>query len=821
MSTAVGTFKVYKYDGRICKYDNGTEICALDHKLKVKGTCFNQVIATINSTDDSFQPAYSVCISDYYPKSTASFNMYSFDNIDSSFILASSSTVSAAGNEKAYAETTKTTFLDAISISLESYCKVFTKSNGVLASIFSNTLEFGKSADWLILQRDSGSILRGSNIISDFFVYDIFGQITIISEYLVPVERENFYILSIGGVSGNYTQINSDYASETSNPGYYNGSLGDNPESICIGDEYPPYVSVVTPPSGTVLLEKDFSISFSISDAAGGVDLSSIYITVSGDLSTVGNGEIINSGDVVASGAAIAGTSSSYTVTYDPQTLWLGNEHVYVTVTGTDRIPTISGIPFTCTDLNPNSLGESWVYGVADITDISASLEVIPDSDAPYVSAVSPEKYSGNNDACAALSFYILDDLTGVNLTTLNIVINSIYVVRKGIPTTSDAVILQVSGGYYFSYSKTGCFSYSERTVVYVEAYDSYSASPNKLENSWYYDNINSSSVVVDSFLPASGISRDPDRIIIQADVYDSTYSISETDTYISVDNHSVDTSKTEIYGLRDLTSVSGINYLEYVTFSGATATSCDFYCANLTGDTITGGTFTEGLVNSGFIFDLPAPYNTTTSGQVVSASGLGGLVTNADIITTLVSGVNWDGKTICSTITDVEVSDLNCYNVNSYDTSISGVIGYRTTHSGTTWYLNDCTIGVHTQNRNTTAPVSVDQYYNIYQGFNIKSFDNSFSNNAPVEIFAGAENKVRNSNDYFYNYKFYTRSIQTKELTASITGVIKNTDLSASIEPVAPVHEYGKTITVIIVATDEQGNTLNKEFSYTIEDRP
>ena len=59
------TFKVLNSDRRICRNDNGTDVCDLGHKLKFPGTCLSQFLGTFNSTDPTFQPTFPICVTDF------------------------------------------------------------------------------------------------------------------------------------------------------------------------------------------------------------------------------------------------------------------------------------------------------------------------------------------------------------------------------------------------------------------------------------------------------------------------------------------------------------------------------------------------------------------------------------------------------------------------------------------------------------------------------------------------------------------------------------------------------------------------------------
>jgi hypothetical protein len=230
-------------------------------------------------------------------------------------------------------------------------------------------------------------------------------------------------------------------------------------------------------------------------------------------------------------------------------------------------------------------------------------------------------------------------------------------------------------------------------------------------------------------------------------------------------------------------------------------------------------GTVFSGSLDYGCVRDFPDPYSATISGEIIDLGIVAGDIEHAVIDTVLQSGINWDGKTECSHIYDVDLSDFNAASCEADRAVISSVVGYHIECDYPVDDGNDFVVGAHTTNRGTLAPVKMTMLYPVYQGYGISTTGGEFDNDALVGIFVGGLNKKRNYKEAFYNYWFRTKKQQQEDLGAYISVIRKDRDLNATIIPVAPVHRKGETVTVKIYALDEEGNVLNYEFQYTIEE--
>ena len=818
-----GTHLFVSSDTLACKYDTEEEVCGLGYKRQTPGTCFSQAIAKINTT--GFSPSYPVCTSDYSPRlqsdvevlldsqrSTATGYIYSFGDVDGyiyELLRSASIEYSEWIISKSY---TKSDIFALYASSTEEY------------STYNEYLDLDyKIGTFLNVQLSSGLERRVRDSVSTLFSLDVFGSVSIIHpDYYAFSQTTSYTAVGVGSQNATYSTVASGIG--TADGTINTTTSGDNPVEICAGDLEPPYLSSISPASGTHLVATSSAVSFEIGDEIGGVDKSSLYITVSGNLVTRPEGtSLVVAGVPQDASVSLTGTPSKYTFNYTPTVAWANNEIVTVTVTGTDTTPEVDGSPFLCTGQSVNQFGEEWAFYVEDHKDLGASVTGTPDVEPPYLDSVVPAKWSGNNPHDQDISFYIKDKHTGVDGDTVSIYINGEEVVREGTSVYHNASLTSVSNGYYFYYQNNG-FDFGSRVVVRVVAYDSYDT-PNLLDESYYYDVIPSSTLTVENFSPGVGINYNPESISVCIDVYDTTYGVSTNGINILINSESCSPNYTNIYGNRDLTSVSGSETLYGVTISGT-----ELYNATLVGIDIVGSAFSGGYISSansygGGMYDFPSPYGATSSGYIVSAScyytGSGNYITSGELVDTLVSGVNWDGKYTNSTVHGVHTTNTNAYDVTASGVTISGVVGYTACYHPSNDFNYDGTIDVliSGSNANTVAPVYYDRTYRLYYGYNIKNFDAEFSAGTNIPVSVTANNVDRNINTLHYSFYFTTIDKSSKNLSASITGIAPWEDITASISPQAPVHRYGESVTIEIYVEDFDGNALGPyTFTYTVE---
>lgn len=799
----------------ICIYDNGTTTCDRGYSLNTVGNCFSQGIGTINSGDS--------CVSDYQgslfsnadihrrsDSVSAPFYLY-VGGEESGFLKEVISAYGVAKTENLYAKDSM--YAGGFDILL-----VSSECAGNMPNILAGV---SVSAAFKILRFDSGFVRREYNTSSDYFSLDVFGTFSVVHpEYFFGAVEKESKIVVEDNTEANYYTI-------TSGIGVPDGTINpqedeDNPVSICVGDLDEPTIENITPGKYTVLNQADDNISFDVVDAIGGVDKSSVYITVSGNLTTQSEGtDIVSAGVPLGAVSSFDGDENRYSFSYNPSSDWAENERVYITATGTDQVPEQGGVPFSCTDGTPNPFGYSWYYKVENTEDLGASITALADTDPPYLTSIAPSPWLGGVDSTDDITFFVLDDHAGVDLSSLYVYINSTAVVEAGSPASAGYSVSPVSNGYYFKYVNTPGFSFGSRVYVRVIADDLYSIAPNRLDYSYYFDVVSSDTLTIDNFYPEVGITWDPELVDISVDITDRVYDVDDSGLYLNINGALCSGPASTIYGNRDLTAVSGSESLGGVTLSGSGVYG--FYANGVTvsGSVLYGGVTTSGEVSGGYIKSLPSPYDLTLSGYIVQSYIQTGVLVSGVLDTTLVSGVNWDGKDIGSSVYDVDISYLYSENTTTTGTIISGSIGRTLTcHPDNDFrYQGGIDVLVHGENLNSQASVTSEQTYNLFYGYNVKYFDNTFEHSKKISVYLGVDNVDRLKNRLDYGSFFTTIDHPSVDMSASITGIAPWSSLPASIFPQGPMHRYGEAIEVEVYVEDVEGNQLGPyTFSYTIE---
>jgi hypothetical protein len=120
--------------------------------------------------------------------------------------------------------------------------------------------------------------------------------------------------------------------------------------------------------------------------------------------------------------------------------------------------------------------------------------------------------------------------------------------------------------------------------------------------------------------------------------------------------------------------------------------------------------------------------------------------------------------------------------------------------------------------------PVVKRDYFTLLSGYHVKHQNDRKS---PYEfgdklyVYSSTENKAYKANKCTVGYPIHIESLKIADLTASIDTKRLTEDLTASIFVLSPAFEYGKTLTLVLNASDYAGNAL-PEFIlvFTIEER-
>lgn len=834
---ATGQVKIIGQNPRICIYDNGTTICDAGHKLHNPGICVSQSIGIVNSTDETFQPTYSICIDDFLALTNSYSGVlnrgFSISGYTRNVLVEGAESADFVHVRSIGAESSNWIALKSLILTPHTN-SIYVWSNSVTGNIFVYQDSQSILGIQKLLQLDSGYILKGPDVTSDYFVYDIFSAAVVLQPYmLMPKISSAYTIAAASAPTASHWQVIDPFKSNTTNPSLdpYAAPY-DNPAEICVGDLVKPVLENISPVEYSELNAVDDNITFDIVDAIGGVEKSSVYITVSGSLSTQPEGvNIVDAGVPQTVQASLTGYAGRYSFSYNPTNDWAQNETVTVTVTGTDIVPISpqTGAEFSCYSGDPNPFGYNWTYQIVAQSDMVAYITAIADTDAPYLDSILPTPYFGHQADESDISFYIKDDLSGVDINTLFIYINDIPVVSNGVAAGSNISITGDKNSYYFSYVNTGGFGYGSRVTVRVVVDDLYATSPNTLDYSYYFDVIDDSSLQFNNFYPEIGITWNPEAVDIQIDVTDYVYDVDVSDLYLSINGIEVFALATQLYGNRNIIqTVSGVVYpynghlqVEGLDFIDTCVSGASFYGVDVYGTVISGGQIVSGFGYGNTVSGYPAPYNLSGPDYLLSSYILDGTVLSGTLQTTLVSGVNWDGKYTGSTITGVDVCPFYATEVTASGVSVSGTVGRRLSYHPPNDFEYSGAINVlaHATNLNSLSPITREVVYQLFHGYNVKAFDREYGYSSRVNVYIEAYNLKEFSDYVAQGFYFETIDKPSSDMTGSITGIAPWEDLTASIEPQAPVHKYGKTMEVQLYVEDEEGNALGPyTFNYTIE---
>lgn len=532
-------FKVVKTDKRICTRDNGTNVCAAGHKLKYPGICVNQAIGTFNSTDPTFQPTFTVCTSDYISSG--------FNN------AVVTSRGNPEGNGRVYSllrDLTRNHYLYTPFVLISRQHKVYafsTTKEGVAVfapvvsvytrSTFAQAVPSGASSHFNIGQFNPGVLPYLPGIYSDLYVYDV-------TSFYKFYNKLTIHMLQ--AITGALKQ--SDILRFDKNliqTDYYN-SIRDTVD-ICVGDEAPPIISYVDPvASGTVLRPTNQKVEFRLSDSPGGVDLSKLKVTINS--TTSGTRTLVNNGvDQTGGKVLITGDSSSYLIRYTPGFTWLNNDRVKVTISGTDLPPLLLGNPFYCGAAGVNTFTGDITFKVLTPFNLGASISAVGDTDPPYIVSTFPASGTQGNTVFTPIIIQIADDLTGIDLSTLTVVVNSETIVFEGGNTSSEVSVVGNPRLYTITYNKETAFEYGSNVEVSVYVKDRARPVSNTLYTAYNLGFIGDSSLVIDNFLPAIGTTVNPSTVNIEVDVTDNSYGIDEEQTFLIINGQVVESINTPL----------------------------------------------------------------------------------------------------------------------------------------------------------------------------------------------------------------------------------------------------------------------------------
>lgn len=525
--------RLLQADRRICRHDNGTDLCDAGHKLRFPGTCLSQEMGTFNSTDASFQPTYPVCTVDYNSSGFSPHVLFATGETLGNFVAATTSppsllmdfwfaTSDVVADDTFWVRMAPTvvegaTWLDGIAAQRTS-------------SVFLATTLATASAFWKTAQFNPGVLPHWPGVTSELFAYDVFCGFPVYKRLVSHVlTHTGASLRQVGSVDsfGNLVQTDR-YTTITDD------------QNLCVGDFVPPYITLHSPTvSGAHVRPRDQIIDFSLSDPVGGVDLSTVYVTAFSTAS--GTIPLLEAGaDQTGGRVSVVGDSSSYRITYTPPFLWAYNDRVLVTITGSDAPPLVGGDPFFCGGGGVNEFVGDIPFQVLNLEDFSATISGVGDTDPPYLTELSPGSGTSGNNVAAPVVLSIADSITGVDLSSLEVVVNGVLVVTAGAALTSSTWVAGTPAKYTVAHYSPTAFTYGDTIEVSVYAKDRVYAAPNILDTSYEFSCISDSTLIVENFLPPVGTSKNPELLDISVDIRDDTYGVTADSCHLVIDGATI-----------------------------------------------------------------------------------------------------------------------------------------------------------------------------------------------------------------------------------------------------------------------------------------
>jgi hypothetical protein len=391
---------------------------------------------------------------------------------------------------------------------------------------------------WRMAQFNPGDLPHFEGISSDLYDYDVFSKYTSMgAQTLQHLDATTPRVHATDPFTSIKNLVSTNYYTTIS------GEV-----DPCVGDSVPPYITLHSPTiSGAHLRPRDQIIDFSLTDAIGGVDLSTVTVDVT-SVSTSGTLNIVQNGiDQTGGYVGVVGTPTSYRFTYDPPFLWNYNEQVLVTISGSDLPPTVDGNPFFCGDNVVNTFSGDIPFQVLNFDDLSAEITVVGDTAPPYVNQTSPASGTVGNSVFSTVSFHLLDDLAGVNLADVSVSVAGIPIIVDGVPTTDETEITGDLFDYTVTYSPDSSFGYGETVSVEVTADDRAKPTANTLNTSYSFSCIDDSSLVISNFKPEVGTHKDLDVLDVVVDITDATHGVDSSQIFFVINGTIVSGTQTSI----------------------------------------------------------------------------------------------------------------------------------------------------------------------------------------------------------------------------------------------------------------------------------
>ena len=475
----------------------------------------------------------------------------------------STATTSTTGSLSAYGKVTVSSSVElkaltsAVSRRKESHNKSFfhvtSSGSGLVTSKIQTLLQ---SAQLVFERKDlstrnvlavlsSGQIIDGLYRDSPEFLLDKSGTNSI-GTY------KKFFTLS----SHNTLSIQPKYRVYGQNTlGHYNNTTESGTGSITLLDENPFLVVNRIPEENTVLVDPNTSVEFTLLDESTGIDENSVNITIDGVELVIG-GDVQSGSWELTKTSQIAGPPpNSIRYVYTPASPFEEGKDITVDIFGQD---------FASPAANVTNL--SYQFRIWNGLNFPGLITIDPDLDAPYLTNIVPASGGTDWQTCQPISFDILDDTTGIDLSYLSIEVDG-QVVFSGTTISNSLTITPVSKGYHVVYD-TGELSFGKQYDIRVKARDNYKPSRHYLDSHYTFSTVDNDSIVISNFFISdvgSSLLILPDTEIT-VDITDSIYGIDISGSKLFINGQEVSFSSTSITNGYIL-SVNASTLLDQVDF--------------------------------------------------------------------------------------------------------------------------------------------------------------------------------------------------------------------------------------------------------------
>jgi len=380
---------------------------------------------------------------------------------------------------------------------------------------------------WRMAQFNPGVLPHWSYTFSDLYIYDVFSS---------TFTYDSLAIHRLESIFGKlFQETDIDSTGNLVQTDYYSNIVGT--VDPCVGDEEPPFIVYNNPTaSGLKLRPLDQVVDFNLSDPIGGVDVSTLNVNYYRSSTGLTLPLISGGGDQTGGLVSITGDPLSYRVIFTPDFTWVNNERVVVDIEVFDRLPIVGGDPFFCEDNVPNYFAGDIPFNVLNDAALNATLNVIGDIDAPYINFTSPASGTIGNNIFAPIILKIKDDLTGVDISTLNVAVDGKQLILNGSTQTEEAIIGGSPLEYTIIYTPVQAFEYDATVAVNIAVDDLNEVGPaNSLITSYSYDTITEGTLIIENFKPEVGTHHNLTNLDIEVDLRDDTYGVNTDQSFFVI----------------------------------------------------------------------------------------------------------------------------------------------------------------------------------------------------------------------------------------------------------------------------------------------